>query len=424
MTKGHPIRRGVVDYNGMGDTAGGIVVVRYGESVYDVLQRVKATIRATVQPSLPEGVELVITYDRSQLIEHSVETLTEKLIEEMIIVSVVCVVFLFHEHEEAKPEGERRSRTEVVIEAAKEVGPSLFFSLLIITVSFLPVFALQDQEGRLFKPLAFTKTFSMMFAAILSITVGPLLMRLLIRGRIPSEQKNPVNRFLIWVYHPFAHFAFKNRYLMVVLALVAVVSVVPIFMSLGSEFMPPLWEGTIMYMPVAPPGGSIETKKEAIVRQDRIIKSFPEVESVFAKAGRAETATDPAPLVMVETIINLKPQDQWRSGMTHDKLIDEMDAALRKQQIGFTNSWTMPIKGRIDMLATGIRTPIGVKIFGPELKKSPASVRTSKRHSAPAWSAEREASLPNGSPRAITSILKSVARPSRATVSRSPTYTK
>ena len=425
---GPDIRRGVVDYNGMGDAAAGVVVVRYGESMYDVLQRVKDTIRNTVQPSLPDGVELVVTYDRSELIEHSVETLREKLIEEMIIVSLVCIVFLFHfrsslvaiiilplavllallamrsinltsnimslggiaiavgvmvdaaiimienahkhiEHEEAKPEEERRSRTDVVIEAAKEVGPSLFFSLLIITVSFLPVFALQDQEGRLFKPLAYTKTFSVMFAAVLSITVGPLLMRLLIRGRIPSEEKNPINRFLIWVYHPFARFALKNRYFMVVLALVAVAAIVPIFMSLGSEFMPPLWEGTIMYMPVAPPGGSIETMREAIVKQDKIIMSFPEVESVFAKAGRAETATDPAPLVMVETIINLKTDDEWRPGMTHDKLIAEMDVALRKQQLGFTNSWTMPIKGRIDMLATGIRTPIGIKIFGPDLKE-------------------------------------------------------
>jgi len=425
---GPDIRRGVIDYNGLGDAAGGIVVVRYGESVYDVLQHVKNTIRDTVRPSLPDGVELVVTYDRSKLIEDSVWTLSEKLIEEMIIVSIVCIIFLFHfrsalvaitilplaillalvamrainltsnimslggiaiavgamidaaiimienahkhiEHEEAKPEAERRSRTDVIIEAAKEVGPSLFFSLLIITVSFLPVFALQDQEGRLFKPLAFTKTFSMMFAALLSITVGPLLMRLLIRGRIPSEEKNPINRFLIWFYHPFAHLALKFRYVMVLLALGGIACIVPIFMSLGSEFMPPLWEGTILYMPVAPPGGSIETMKEAIIRQDRIIKSFPEVESVFAKAGRAESATDPAPLVMVETIINLKPVDQWRTGLTHDQLVDEMDAALRKQQLGFTNSWTMPIKGRIDMLSTGIRTPIGIKIFGPQLEE-------------------------------------------------------
>lgn len=425
---GPDIRRGVVDYNGLGDAAGGVVVIRFGEDVYGVLQRVKEAIRDTVEPSLPEGVEVKITYDRSELIEHSVETLSEKLIEEMVIVSIVCIVFLFHfrsslvaiivlplsillallsmqavgltsnimslggiaiaigamvdatiimienahkhiEHEEAKPESERRPRREVIIEAAKEVGPSLFFALLIITVSFLPVFALQDQEGRLFKPLAFTKTFSMLFAAILSLTVGPFLMTLLIRGRIPSEEKNPVNRFLIWVYHPFAHFALKHRYLMVVLAVIAVAAIVPIYMNLGSEFMPPLWEGTIMYMPVMPPGGSIETMREAIIRQDKLLMTFPEVESVFAKAGRAETATDPAPLVMVETIINLKPTDEWRAGMTHEKLIAEMDAVLRKQQLGFTNSWTMPIKGRIDMLATGIRTPIGIKIFGPDLEE-------------------------------------------------------
>ncbi len=300
---GPDIRRGVVDYNGLGDAAGGVVVVRFGESVYDVLQRVKKTIQETVKPSLPEGVELVVVYDRSELIEHSVATLREKLVEEGVIVSLVCLVFLFHfrsalvavvtlplavllallamrgigltsnimslggiaiaigamvdaaivmienahkhvEHEEAKPEGERHGRSEVVIEAAKEVGPSLFFSLLIITVSFLPVFALQDQEGRLFKPLAYTKTFSMLFAAILSITVAPFLMTLLIRGRIPPEETNPINRVLVWLYHPLARLALRVRYLMVLLAVVAVVATVPIYLSLGSEFMPPLWSSS------------------------------------------------------------------------------------------------------------------------------------------------------------------------------------
>lgn len=425
---GPDIRRGVVDYNGLGDAAGGVVVVRFGESVYDVLQRVKRAIRETVRPSLPEGVELVVTYDRSALIEHSVATLREKLIEESLIVSLVCVVFLFHlrsalvavltlplavllallamraigltsnimslggiaiavgamidaaivmvenahkhiEHEEAKPEAERRGRTEVVIEAAREVGPSLFYSLLIITVSFLPVFALQDQEGRLFKPLAYTKTFSMLFAALLSITVTPFLMTLLIRGKIPREEKNPVNRLLIWLYHPFARLALRFRYVMVLLAIAAVAATVPIYRSLGSEFMPPLWEGTIMYMPVALPGASIETMRRAIQDQDRILMTFPEVASVFAKAGRAETATDPAPLEMVETIVNLKPPEDWRPGMTPEKLTAEMDRALKAKLIGFSNSWTMPIKGRIDMLATGIRTPIGIKVFGPKLEE-------------------------------------------------------
>ncbi|HXZ60499.1 MAG TPA: CusA/CzcA family heavy metal efflux RND transporter [Steroidobacteraceae bacterium] len=423
---GPDMRRGVVDFNGMGDAAGGIVVVRFGESVYDVLTRVNRAIRDQVQPSLPEGVELVVTYDRSTLIHHSVETLRQKLIEESLIVSLICVLFLFHvrsalvaiitlplavlltllamrwigltsnimslggiaiavgamvdaaivmienahkhlEREEAKPPETRRPRLEVLIEAGKEVGPALFFSLLIITVSFLPVFALQDQEGRLFKPLAYTKSFSMLFAAGLSITVAPFLMMLLIRGQIPSEESNPVNRFLRWIYEPAARAALKWRYAMVGIALLAVVSIVPIYLTLGSEFMPPLWEETILYMPATLPGASIQTMAQTIQEQDRILMGFPEVASVFAKAGRAESATDPAPLEMVETVINLKPAARWRHGMTPEKLIGEFDQALRTQMTGFANSWTMPIKGRIDMLSTGIRTPVGVKVFGPDL---------------------------------------------------------
>jgi Cu(I)/Ag(I) efflux system membrane protein CusA/SilA len=425
---GPDIRRGAVDYNGLGEVAGGVVVVRFGESVYDVLQRVKQTLQETVQPSLPEGVEIQIVYDRSELIEHSVATLREKLIEESVIVSLVCVVFLFHfrsalvavltlplavllallamrgigltsnimslggiaiaigamvdaaiimienahkhiEHENAKPEAERRNRTEILIEAAGEVGPSLFFSLLVITVSFLPVFALQDQEGRLFKPLAYTKTFSMFFAALLSVTVAPFLMTLLIRGRIPPEEKNPINRLLIWLYHPFARLALRFRYIMVLLATLAIAAIFPIYYHLGSEFMPPLWEESILYMPTSLPGASIDTMRQAIQEQDRILMQFPEVASVFAKAGRARTATDPSPLEMVETVIRLKPPEEWRPGLTPDRLITEMDAALKKNQIGFSNSWTMPIKGRIDMLATGIRTPLGIKVFGPDLKQ-------------------------------------------------------
>jgi Cu(I)/Ag(I) efflux system membrane protein CusA/SilA len=423
---GPDIRRGVVDFNGMGDAAGGIVVVRFGESVYDVLNRVKEVIKEQVQPQLPEGVELTVVYDRSALIAHSVETLREKLIEESIIVSLVCLLFLFHvrsalvaiitlplavlmavvamqwigltsnimslggiaiaigamvdaaivmienahkhiEHEQTKPPEQRRPRLEVMIEAGKEVGPSLFFSLLIITVSFLPVFALQDQEGRLFKPLAYTKSFSMFFAAILSITVTPFLMMLLIRGKIPAEERNPINRFLIWIYHPIAKLALRFRYLMVVIALLAIGSIAPIYRSLGSEFMPPLWEETILFMPATLPGSSIQTMKQTIQAQDQILMTFPEVSSVFAKAGRAESATDPAPLEMVETVINLKPADQWREGMTPEKLIAEMNRALNEKMTGFSNSWTMPIKARIDMLSTGIRTPIGVKVFGPDL---------------------------------------------------------
>ena len=425
---GPDIRRGVVDYNGLGDAAGGIVVVRFGESVDDVLRRVKRAIEEKVKPSLPEGVELHIVYDRSQLIEHSVATLRKTLVEELVIVSLVCLVFLFHfrsalvailslplavfltllamrgigltsnimslgglaiaigdmidavivmienahkhiEHEQARPEAERRGRTEVIIEAAKEVGPSLFLSQIASTIAFLPIFFLEDQEGRLFRPLVYTKTFGMLFGGLLTITVAPFLMPLLIRGRIPSEEKNPVNRFLIWAYRPFARLALRFRYVMVALAVVAVLATVPIYHGLGSEFMPPLWEETSMYMPVTMPGASIQSMREAIQDQDRILMEFPEVVSVFAKAGRAETATDPAPLEMVETIITLKPEDQWREGLTPDELIAEMDRALGENQIGFTNSWTMPIKGRIDMLATGIRTPIGIKVLGPDLEE-------------------------------------------------------
>ena len=425
---GPDIRRGVVDVNGMGDAAGGIVVVRFGASVYDVLNRVKQVIKEEVQPSLPAGVELVVTYDRSTLIRHSVENLREKLIEESVIVSLVCILFLFHvrsalvaiitlplavlmtllamrwiglssnimslggiaiavgamvdaaivmienahkhlEREQAKPPESRRARLDVLIEAGREVGPALFFSLLIIMVSFLPVFALQDQEGRLFKPLAYTKSFSMLFAALLSITVTPFLMMLLIRGKIPFEEKNPVNRLLRWVYQPIARLALKFRYLMIVIALLAMATIVPIYMRLGSEFMPPLWEETVLYMPATLPGASIQTIARAIQEQDRILMAVPEVAGVFAKAGRAESATDPAPLEMVETVINLKPPSEWRKGMTPEQLIAQMDQALRSKMTGFSNSWTMPIKGRIDMLSTGIRTPIGVKVFGPDLSE-------------------------------------------------------
>ncbi len=247
------------------------------------------------------------------------------------------------------------------------MGPSLFFSLLVIVVSFLPVFSLQDQEGRLFKPLAYTKTFSMAFAALLSVTVAPFLMTLLIRGRIPPEEKNPVNRLLIRLYHPVARLTLRWRHVMVLLALLAVVASVPVYLALGSEFMPPLWEESILYMPMTLPGASIQTMRQAIQAQDEILMTFPEVATVFAKAGRAETATDPAPLEMIETTITLKPPEHWRPDMTPDRLIAEMDLALKAKQAGFTNSWTMPIKNRIDMLSTGIRTPVGIKVYGPDL---------------------------------------------------------
>jgi len=443
---GPDIRRGVTDYNGLGDAAGGIVVVRFGESASDVIERVKKTIKETVEPSLPKGVELVVTYDRSALIQASVKNLREKLIEEGIIVSIVCLLFLFHlrsalvavlmlplavllallamkgiglssnimslggiaiavgamvdaaivmvenahKHIEraetgaapaasggprnvaagpAAAKNARKTRTQAIIEAAAEVGPSLFFSLLIISVSFLPVFALQDQEGRLFKPLAYTKTFSMAFAALLSVALVPYLMTLLIRGKIRKEEANPINRVLVAAYHPVAKLVLRHRYLMIGIGVAGILLIYPLYKMLGSEFMPPLWENTLLYMPQALPGASIDTVKRAIQEQDLTLKRFPEVASVFAKAGRAETATDPAPLEMVETVIELKPESEWRKGMTPDKLTAEMNDALMKTQIGFSNSWTMPIKGRTDMLSTGIRTPVGVKIFGPELKE-------------------------------------------------------
>jgi Cu(I)/Ag(I) efflux system membrane protein CusA/SilA len=238
---------------------------------------------------------------------------------------------------------------------------------LIITVSFLPVFALQDQEGRLFKPLAYTKSFSMFFAALLSVTVTPFLMMLLIRGRLPPEERNPINRFLIWIYQPVAKLALNLRYVTVGIGLLAIAAILPIYNRLGSEFMPPLWEETVLFMPATLPGASIQTMKQTIQQQDRILMGFPEVATVFAKAGRAESATDPAPLEMIETTINLKSPDQWRQGMTPDKLIAEMNRTMNAKMAGFSNSWTMPIKARIDMLSTGIRTPVGVKVFGPDL---------------------------------------------------------
>ena len=416
---GPEMRRGVAELNGEGDVAGGIVVIRYGVDTYGVIENVKKAVKERIQPALPEGVEFVTTYDRSGLIERSIDTLKEKLIEEGIIVSLVCVVFLWHfrsalvailtlplsillsfvamrfiglgsnimslggiaiaigamidaaiimienahkhlEHAEgAKP------RREILIEAAQEVGRPLFFSLLIITVSFLPIFTLEGQEGRLFKPLAFTKTFAMGFAALTSVLVVPFLMVLFIRGRIPKEEKNPVNRFLIWAYHPFVKFVLRHRALTLILALALMISTVPVFMRLGSEFMPPLYEGTILYMPITLPGASIQTAQQILTMQDKLIKQVPEVASVFGKAGRAITATDPAPPEMIETVINLKPEREWRPGMTSDKIVAELDKLVRLP--GVANAWTMPIKARTDMLSTGIRTPVGIKIFGPKL---------------------------------------------------------
>ncbi len=423
VTLGPDIRRGSTELDGSGEVVGGIVVIRFGVNSYDVIQRVKEKIK-DITPSLPKGVKIVTTYDRSDLIERSIANLKEKLIEESIIVSLVIVLFLFHFRsalvpiltlpiaillsflamygiklgsnimslggiaiaigamvdaaiimvenahtrlEEWEKQGKPIPRFEVLIQAAKEVGRPLFFSLLIITVSFLPIFTLQEQEGRLFKPLAFTKTFAMFFAAFLSVTLAPVLMTLLIRGKILPEEKNPINRFLIWVYGPILLFVLRWKKAILILALLVMAATVPVFLKLGSEFMPPLYEGSLLYMPTTLPGASIATANQIMQIQDKIIKSFPEVESVFGKAGRANTATDPAPLEMIETIINLKPEKNWRPGMTPEKLISELDQAVKLP--GVSNAWTMPIKARTDMLSTGIRTPVGIKVLGPKLEE-------------------------------------------------------
>ena len=419
---GPDMRRGFAELNGEGEVAGGVVVVRYGENALAVIDAIKQKI-SQMKGTLPPGVELVPIYDRSDLIRRSVSTLKQKLIEEIIIVSIVCLVFLFHfrsalvailtlpvailmmlvvmhyihlnsnimslsgiaiaigamvdgaivmienahKHlEKWEADGGKGDRNQIIIQAAKEVGKPLFFSLLIIAVSFIPVFTLQAQEGRLFKPLAYTKTFSMFFAAMLSLTLVPVLMLLFIRGKIARENKNPVNRFLVWVYQPVVHWALKFPKTVLVLAMATLVLTAPLFWRLGSEFMPPLYEGTLLYMPSGLPGQSITETVKATELEDRIIKKFPEVVSVFGKGGKAETSTDPAPLEMGEATVVLKPEDQWSKGMTPEKLVDQMNTALKIP--GISNSWTMPIKGRIDMLSTGIRTPVGVKVFGPDLK--------------------------------------------------------
>ena len=419
---GPEMRRGFAELNGEGQVAGGVVISRFGVNALGVLKQIKEKVAEINNSGLPKGVQIVPVYDRSDLIQRSVATLKEKLVEEMIIVSLVCLVFLFHFRsamvaivtllvailmmllamyflhlssnimslggiaiaigamvdgaivmienahtrlEKWEQEGRKGSRDLIIIEAAKEVGKPLFFSLLIIAVSFIPVFTLEAQEGRLFRPLAYTKTFSMAFAALLSVTLVPVLMLLFIRGKIAPQAKNPINRFLIWVYKPFVHMALRFPKTVLLLALVALALSVPAFTRLGSEFMPPLYEGSLLYMPSGLPGMSITKALEVTQLEDKIIKQFPEVVSVFGKAGRSRTSTDPAPIEMGEATITLKPEEEWRKGMTPEKLVNEMDAALKVP--GISNSWTMPIKGRTDMLSTGIRTPIGIKIFGPDL---------------------------------------------------------
>jgi Cu(I)/Ag(I) efflux system membrane protein CusA/SilA len=414
-------RRGLTELNGEGEVVSGIAMARYGQNALEVIHNLKARI-AEIGPGLPAGVTVETVYDRSELIHRAIETLKRTLLEESIIVAVVCIVFLLHvrsalvailmlpvgiliafiamrllgmnsnlmslggiaiaigamidaaivmienahKHLERLPaEHSSSDRAEAMLVACKEVGPALFFSLLIITVSFLPVFSLEGQEGRLFSPLAYTKTFAMAGAALLSITLVPVLMLLFIRGRILPEAKNPVNRFLIRVYRPIIASVMRWKKLTIVLAVLALALSIYPASRLGSEFMPTLNEGTLLYMPTSLPGMSITKAAELMQTQNRIIKSFPEVASVYGKAGRANTATDPAPTEMFETVINLKPESEWRAGLTTDKLIAELDQAL--QFPGVANAWTMPIKARIDMLSTGIRTPIGIKVFGKDL---------------------------------------------------------
>ena len=411
-------RRGITELNGEGEVVGGIAVARYGQNAQDVIHNLKEKI-SEIASGLPPGVSIQAVYDRSDLIHRAIANLNRTLIEESLIVAAVCIVFLFHARsalvaivmlpvgvliafivmhamglnsnimslggiaiaigamvdaaivmiENAHKHLERLDpgapRLPAIIAACREVGPALFFSLLIITVSFLPVFTLEAQEGRMFKPLAYTKTFAMAGAALLSVTLVPVLMLLFIRGRIPAEHRNPLVRFLIWGYRPIIGWVLRRRALTILAAVIVLVATAYPASKLGTEFMPTLNEGTLLYMPATLPSLSVTKSGELLQTQDRILKSFPEVQSVFGKAGRANTATDPAPLEMFETVINLKPQSEWRPGMTMEKLVAEMDAAL--QFPGVANAWTMPIKARIDMLSTGIRTPIGIKVFGKDL---------------------------------------------------------
>ena len=420
---GPELRRGLADLNGEGEVVGGIIIQRFGENGLAVINKVKERLQE-LKASLPADVEIVPVYDRSELIHKAVDNLGDKLLEEGLIVALVIVLFLLHVrsslvaiftlptavlaallvmkfqglnanimslggiaiaigamvdaavimvenshshilHNQLLPEEKRRPHWAVILESSKEVGPSIFYSLLVITVSFVPVFTLEAQEGRLFKPLAFTKTYSMAAGAILAITIVPVLMGYFIRGKMKKEDDNPVTKFLMNIYHPIVDFVLKRRWWVIILSVLIVIGTYIPFSKLGSEFMPPLYEGDLLYMPTTLPGISITKAKELLQQTDKIIKTFPEVKSVFGKIGRAETATDPAPLSMIETTIQLKPEDEWPEGVTREKLVEKLDDAVKIP--GLTNAWTMPIKTRIDMLSTGIKTPVGIKIAGPDL---------------------------------------------------------
>ena len=430
---GPDMRRGLVELDGEGEVVGGIVVMRYGENALRVINAVKARLE-DLRAGLPEGVEVIVTYDRSELIEASIDTLRTTLLEEMAIVSFVIFVFLLHVRsalipilmipigvvlafipmvaqgltanimslggiavaigamvdasiilvenihkrlEDWEHGGRAGDRNGVILKAMQEVGPSVFFALLVITVSFLPIFTLEATEGRLFKPLAFTKTYAMGFAAILSVTLTPALAAMLIRGRIRGEQDHPLNRWLSRAYAPVVRFVVRRRGWVIVAALVLMAVTIPVVFQLESEFMPPLNEGTILYMPTAPPGMSITEAADVLQRMDQELMAIPEVARVFGKIGRARTPTDSAPLSMVETIITLKPRDQWREGMTWDSLIREMDSTLRYP--GMPNLFWMPIQTRTEMLATGIRSQLGVKVFGGDLAAIEAAATAVER---------------------------------------------
>jgi Cu(I)/Ag(I) efflux system membrane protein CusA/SilA len=422
VTLGPDMRRGLVELDGRGEVVGGIVIMRFGEDAQKVIARVKAKFKE-VEPSLPKGVRIVTTYDRSDLIRESVRTASENLIEELIVVGVLLIGFLLHLRSALIPiitlplailiafipmyflgvgmnimsiggiivavgdmvdgaiimvdnahkrlaewerDGRKGDRNQVLIDSAKEVGPAIFASLLVIAVAFMPVFTLEAQEGRLFTPLALTKNLAIAMSALLAITLIPALLTLLIRGRIRSEEKHPVTRLLQRLYSHPLRFALNHRVAVVVVAVALTATVIPAFQRMGSEFMPSLYEGTLLYMPVTQPGLSVTEAGKLLQQMDQKLKSFPEVERVFGKAGRAETSTDSAPFSMMEVVVELKPRELWRTGVTYEGLIDQMDQAL--QFPGVANAWTMPIKARIDMLTTGVRTPVGIKIFGPDLK--------------------------------------------------------
>lgn len=421
IVEGPELRRGVTELNGEGEVVSGIIIMRPGGNALDVIKAIKQKIE-TLKPGLPKGVEIVSVYDRAPLIEGSVEYLSHKLIEEAIVVSLVCLIFLLHVRSsfvaiitlplgilaafmvmsaqgitanimslggiaiaigamvdasivmvenahrklsELPKDTSSEEKRAALLLAAKEVGPGLFFSLLIITVSFLPVFALTGQSERLFSPLVFTKTYSMAAAAILSVTVVPLLMLWLIRGKILPEERNPINRFFIAIYKPVLALALRVKWLTLALAGLLLLSMAWPIMRTGSEFMPALYEGDLLYMPTTLPGVSVTKAKELVATTNRLIKTVPEVETVFGKAGQAETATDPAPISMIETWVHLKPREQWRKGLTTEMLIKEMDALTKMP--GLVNSWGYPIKIRMDMVTTGIRTPVGIKVSGADL---------------------------------------------------------